>query len=149
MQPSEPWLAHGLSVCCAASLLFIQIVLTGWVESKRLMDFQKPGTQDNWLGEGGQFKPMDNGYPGGAFFDPFGLSRGSEAQLRKYQVGGRPTRSHALHMPASSAALHIWAPCKRAWITAYTRFWDCLLQKRVPALEVLQLVCIPAVCCNV
>ncbi|CAK0787177.1 hypothetical protein CVIRNUC_010393 [Coccomyxa viridis] len=68
-----------------ASLLFIQIVLTGWVETKRLMDFQKPGTQDNWLGEGGQFKPMDNGYPGGAFFDPFGLSRGSEAQLRKYQ----------------------------------------------------------------
>lgn len=71
---------------CAASLLFIQIVLTGWVETKRLMDFQNPGTQDNWLGEGGQFKPMDNGYPGGAFFDPFGLSRGGEAQLRKYQV---------------------------------------------------------------
>ena len=71
---------------CAASLLFIQIILTGWVETKRLMDFQKPGTQDNWLGEGGQFKPMANGYPGGAFFDPFGLSRGSEAQLRKYQV---------------------------------------------------------------
>ena len=50
------------------------------------MDFQNPGTQDNWLGEGGQFKPMDNGYPGGAFFDPFGLSRGGEKQLRKYQV---------------------------------------------------------------
>ena len=71
---------------CAASLLFIQIVLTGWVETKRLMDFQNPGTQDNWLGEGGQFKPLANGYPGGGFFDPFGLSRGSEAQLRKYQV---------------------------------------------------------------
>lgn len=68
-----------------ASLLFIQIVLTGWVETKRIMDFQNPGTQDNWLGEGGQFKPMANGYPGGSFFDPFGLSRGSEAQLRKYQ----------------------------------------------------------------
>ena len=70
----------------AASLLFIQIILTGWVETKRLMDFRNPGTQDNWLGEGGQFKPMDNGYPGGGFFDPFGLSRGSKAQLRKYQV---------------------------------------------------------------
>ena len=83
-------MADQLSICCAASLLFIQIVLTGWVETKRLMDFQNPGTQDNWLGEGGQFKPLDNGYPGGAFFDPFGLSRGSEAQLRKYQVGGHP-----------------------------------------------------------
>ena len=82
---SRAYTAHQLSAC-AASLLFIQIILTGWVETKRLMDFQNPGTQDNWLGEGGQFKPMDNGYPGGAFFDPFGLSRGSEAQLRKYQV---------------------------------------------------------------
>ena len=76
---------------CAASLLFIQIILTGWVETKRGMDFQNPGTQDNWLGEGGQFKPMDNGYPGGAFFDPFGLSRGSEAQLRRFQVNASLT----------------------------------------------------------
>ena len=50
------------------------------------MDFQNPGTQDNWLGEGGQFKPKDNGYPGGGFFDPFGLSRGSEDQYRRLQV---------------------------------------------------------------
>ncbi len=63
------------------------------------MDFQNPGTQDNWLGEGGQFKPMDNGYPGGAFFDPFGLSRGGEKQLRKYQVR------------ATAAILHSYITC--------------------------------------
>ena len=86
------------------------------------MDFQKPGTQDNWLGEGGQFKPMDNGYPGGAFFDPFGLSRGSEAQLRKYQVGRHPMRCHPLLMPACPAVLHIRAPCAcKHEVFAHTR----------------------------
>jgi hypothetical protein len=80
-----------LDVClcvCAAALLFIQIILTGWVETKRWLDFKNPGSQGDgsFLGVTDDFKPMDNGYPGGKFFDPFGLSRGSEAQLKKYQV---------------------------------------------------------------
>ncbi|CAL8465013.1 g4548 [Coccomyxa elongata] len=70
-----------------AALLFIQIILTGWVETKRWLDFRNPGSQGDgsFLGITDDFKPTGNGYPGGKLFDPFGLSRGSEAQLVKYQ----------------------------------------------------------------
>ncbi len=75
----------------AASLLFIQIILSGWAEGKRWLDFKNPGSQGDgsFFGITDDFKPVANGYPGGKLFDPFGLSRGSEAQLKKYQV--RPT----------------------------------------------------------
>ncbi|KAK9837239.1 hypothetical protein WJX81_001110 [Elliptochloris bilobata] len=70
-----------------ASILFVQILLTGWSESKRWADFQNPGSQadGSFLGVTEDFKGMANGYPGGKFFDPLGLSRGSESQLRRYQ----------------------------------------------------------------
>ncbi len=72
----------------AAALLFIQIILTGWVETKRWLDFKNPGSQadGSFLGVTDDFKGVANGYPGGKLFDPFGLSRGSEGQLQKYQV---------------------------------------------------------------
>ncbi len=81
-------LLTSVSVVCAAALLFIQIILTGWVETKRWLDFRNPGSQGDgsFLGVTDDFKPTGNGYPGGKLFDPFGLSRGSEAQLVKYQV---------------------------------------------------------------
>ncbi len=71
----------------AASILFVQILLTGWSESKRWADFANPGSQadGSFLGVTDDFKGMANGYPGGKFFDPLGLSRGSESQLRRYQ----------------------------------------------------------------
>ena len=142
-------MADGQCLCCAASLLFIQIVLTGWVETKRLMDFQNPGTQDNWLGEGGQFKPMDNGYPGGAFFDPFGLSRGSESQLRKYQVGRHRMQCRPLHVPACSAASHMQAIVHEEVHTLHMQGSGVAYRNREgAALEELQLSCMPAACCT-
>ena len=71
----------------AASILFVQILLTGWTETKRWADFANPGSQadGSFLGITDDFKGMANGYPGGKFFDPLGLSRGSESQLRRYQ----------------------------------------------------------------
>lgn len=65
----------------------MQILLTGWSESKRWADFANPGSQadGSFLGVTDDFKGMANGYPGGKFFDPLGLSRGSESQLRRYQ----------------------------------------------------------------
>lgn len=58
------------------------------METKRWLDFRNPGSQGDgsFLGVTDDFKPVGNGYPGGKLFDPFGLSRGSEAQLVKYQV---------------------------------------------------------------
>lgn len=60
------------------ALLGVQIILSGFVETKRLMDFRKPMSQ----GEKGTFFGMEgalagsgvNGYPGG-IFDPMGMSR--------------------------------------------------------------------------
>jgi hypothetical protein len=65
----------------------VQILLTGWTETKRWADFANPGSQadGSFLGITDDFKGMANGYPGGKFFDPLGLSRGSESQLRRYQ----------------------------------------------------------------
>ena len=73
---------------CAASLLFIQIVLSAWVEGKRWADFQNPGSQGDgsFFGITDDFVPTSNGYPGGKLFDPFGLSRGSAGQLERYKV---------------------------------------------------------------
>ena len=71
----------------AASILFVQILLTGWSEGKRWADFVNPGSQGDgsFLGVTDDFKGVANGYPGGKFFDPLSLSRGSESQLRRYQ----------------------------------------------------------------
>ena len=63
---------------CAATLLMVQLFLTGFVEMKRYQDFLKPKSQ----GEPGSFFGLEgafagsgeNGYPGGVF-DPMGLSK--------------------------------------------------------------------------
>lgn len=60
------------------ALLAVQLVLTGFVETKRWMDIRKPQSQaekGSLLGfETAIAGTGDNGYPGGAF-DPLGLSR--------------------------------------------------------------------------
>lgn len=68
------------------ALLFTTIVLSGFVEFKRLNDIRVPGSQGSGILPA-DFKGMGPGgpYVGGRFFDPMGLSRGSPAQLKKYQ----------------------------------------------------------------
>lgn len=50
-------------------------------------DFKNPGSQadGSFLGVTDELKGMANGYPGGKWFDPMGLSRGTEKQLKHYQ----------------------------------------------------------------
>ena len=50
----------------AGSLLFTQLLLSGWVEGKRWADLKNPGSQGDgsFLGITGGFKPVSNGYPG-------------------------------------------------------------------------------------
>ena len=72
----------------AASMLFTQILLMGWVEGKRWADYYNPGSQGDgsFLAVTEELKGMENGYPGGKWFDPFGLSRGSPEQLAEFKV---------------------------------------------------------------
>jgi len=58
-----------------------------WVEMKRFMDFKNPGSQGDgsFLGVKEEFKGKENGYPGGRFFDPMGLSRGDPKVYQDYK----------------------------------------------------------------
>lgn len=70
-----------------ASLLGVQLILTGWVEAKRWADYKNPGSQGDgsFLGITDDFKGTANGYPGGKFFDPMGFSRGNAAKFEEYK----------------------------------------------------------------
>ncbi len=81
-----PWFEAGADPAAVApfsfgTLLGTQLLLMGWVESKRWADFVSPGTQalewatpwsrtaENFSNTTGQ-----QGYPGGKFFDPLALA---------------------------------------------------------------------------
>jgi len=61
-----------------AALLMVQLLLSGWVETKRWMDIRKPKSQaepGSFIGLEGIFAGSgDSGYPGG-IFDPLGFSK--------------------------------------------------------------------------
>ena len=84
-----PWFEAGAQPAALApfsfgSLLGTQLLLTGWVETKRGVDFFNPGTQAlewgfPWYDDGSTAENFANstgqqGYPGGRFFDPLGLA---------------------------------------------------------------------------
>lgn len=50
----------------AGSLIFTQLLFSGWVEGKRWADLYNPGSQGDgsFLGITNGFKPVSNGYPG-------------------------------------------------------------------------------------
>ena len=62
----------------AGTLLGIQLILFGFVETKRWVDFSKPGSQaeeGSFFGLEGAFNQgKGNGYPGGPF-DPLNYSK--------------------------------------------------------------------------
>ena len=71
-----------------ASNLAVTLLLSGWAETKRLMDYRNPGSQGDgsFFNITDDFKGNGNGYPGGKLFDPIGFSRGDEAKLAEYKV---------------------------------------------------------------
>lgn len=71
-----------------ASNLVVTLLLSGWAETKRLMDYRNPGSQGDgsFLNITDDFKGNGNGYPGGKLFDPIGFSRGDAAKLAEYKV---------------------------------------------------------------
>ncbi|KAK9989138.1 hypothetical protein SO802_029377 [Lithocarpus litseifolius] len=81
-----PWFEAGADPGAIApfsfgSLLGTQLILMGWVESKRWVDFFNPDSQSvewatPWSRTAENFANAtgDQGYPGGKFFDPLGLA---------------------------------------------------------------------------
>uniref|UniRef100_A0A7S3R4R1 Chlorophyll a-b binding protein, chloroplastic n=2 Tax=Eukaryota TaxID=2759 RepID=A0A7S3R4R1_DUNTE len=68
------------------SLIFTELLLFGWVETKRLYDLRNPGSQGDgsFLGITDGLKGKENGYPGG-LFDPMGMSK-NEASFKEAKV---------------------------------------------------------------
>mmetsp|Transcript_33240 Transcript_33240/g.86190 ORF Transcript_33240/g.86190 Transcript_33240/m.86190 type:complete len:247 (-) Transcript_33240:118-858(-) len=70
------------------TLLMTQLLLMGWVETKRIMDFKNPGSQaeaGSFLGLEGAFKGTAPGYPGGPF-DPMGMAKGNMDELKLKEI---------------------------------------------------------------
>lgn len=65
-------------------MIFTELLLFGWVETKRLQDLRNPGSQGDgsFLGVTDGLKGVSNGYPGG-WFDPLGMSK--SADFNKYK----------------------------------------------------------------
>ncbi len=71
--PSKPRVfSTPVCVLPAAALLFTELLLVGWAESKRLADYNNPGSQGDgsFFGITDGLKGQDNGYPG-QFAAPF------------------------------------------------------------------------------
>ncbi|CAM6030682.1 unnamed protein product [Sphagnum balticum] len=59
------------------TLFCVQLLLMGFVETKRWLDFVTPGSQaaeDSFFGWEAAFEGLECGYPGGPLFDPMGLA---------------------------------------------------------------------------
>lgn len=71
-----------------SALLMAQLFLMGWAEMKRYYDFKKPGSQGDgsFFGFTEALSGAGNGYPGGRFFDPFGLAKGDPEKLKDYKI---------------------------------------------------------------
>ena len=75
IQKAEPRDFSLTPVCVltAAALLFTELLLVGWAESKRLADYNNPGSQGDgsFFGITDGLKGQDNGYPGASWKCPF------------------------------------------------------------------------------
>lgn len=85
-EAGKVYMANNPNVSFGA-LVWTTIALSGFVEFKRLQDIRNPGSQGDgsFLGITDDFKGVSNGYPGGKYFDPFGLSRGDAAKYEEYK----------------------------------------------------------------
>nr|XP_025612602.1 photosystem I chlorophyll a/b-binding protein 5, chloroplastic isoform X1 [Arachis hypogaea] len=59
------------------TLLVVQLILMGFVETKRYMDFVSPGSQGkaSFFGIEDSFEGLEPGYPGGPILNPLGLAK--------------------------------------------------------------------------
>ncbi|VAI61176.1 unnamed protein product [Triticum turgidum subsp. durum] len=76
------------------ALFFVQLLLMGFVETKRYMDFVSPGSQakeGTFLGIEASLAGLQPGYPGGPLFNPMGLAKdienANEVKLKEIKNG--------------------------------------------------------------
>ncbi|EMS52019.1 Chlorophyll a-b binding protein P4, chloroplastic [Triticum urartu] len=76
------------------ALFFVQLLLMGFVETKRYMDFVSPGSQakeGTFLGIEASLAGSQPGYPGGPLFNPMGLAKdienANEVKLKEIKNG--------------------------------------------------------------
>uniref|UniRef100_A0ACD5Z615 Uncharacterized protein n=1 Tax=Avena sativa TaxID=4498 RepID=A0ACD5Z615_AVESA len=76
------------------ALFFVQLLLMGFVETKRYMDFVSPGSQaeeGTFLGIEASLEGLQPGYPGGPLFNPMGLAKdienAQEVKLKEIKNG--------------------------------------------------------------
>ncbi|KAE8796843.1 Chlorophyll a-b binding protein P4, chloroplastic [Hordeum vulgare] len=76
------------------ALFFVQLLLMGFVETKRYMDFVSPGSQakeGTFLGIEASLEGLQPGYPGGPLFNPMGLAKdienANEVKLKEIKNG--------------------------------------------------------------
>lgn len=68
------------------ALVWAMVLMSQWVELKRLEDWKNPGSQADgqFFGITDDFKGVSNGYPGGKLFDFMGFSRGKDYEKLKW-----------------------------------------------------------------
>lgn len=99
---------HAYAYTYTGSLIFTELLLFGWVETKRLYDLRNPGSQGDgsFLGITDGLKGKENGYPGeqhGCRLSSY-LSllernvRGPFVSAEKYAMGPLSCSSHNLNM---------------------------------------------------
>ncbi|KAL2944830.1 Photosystem I chlorophyll a/b-binding protein 5 chloroplastic [Bienertia sinuspersici] len=70
--------ATKFSFANTTTLLIVQLILMGFVETKRYMDFIKPGSQaqeGSFFGLEPALEGLEPGYPGGPLLNPLGLAK--------------------------------------------------------------------------
>lgn len=114
------------------ALFIVQLLLMGFVETKRYMDFVNPGSQareGTFFGLEEALEGLEPGYPGGPIFNPLGLAKdihnADELKLKEIKNGrlamvamlGFSVQAYVTHTgPIDNLVLHLSSPWSKTII---------------------------------